>query len=331
MEKDIDHVIARILSGEASPDDVLRLGRWLNECRENEKIFLRLKRYWTDHAAGSATADADALKDIMRRIVRKKKAAVFGMPRRAFISTVAAAVAALVISAVSLFRAGPRDDASAPETYNYYTYMTGDRRSTFTLDDGTTVRLNKNSRLTYSDRYGATDRRVTVDGEAFFDVVRNPGLPFEVGFGAADVSITVLGTIFNVRTDTLAGTVVATLVEGAIRFGDRESAVTLTPAQQLEFTYADRRMAVRTVDVETETAWKDGLMKYRGVAFAELVKDLGRIYGRPIHLASERLAAPSVTVSGTFEEGQTLEQIFEVIAKSLPFKWEKRGGQYYIR
>ncbi|MDR1381652.1 MAG: DUF4974 domain-containing protein [Tannerella sp.] len=334
MEKDINHIIARVLSGEASPDDVLELSRWLNGRSENEKIFVRLKSYWTAEVSDSraVSPDATATEKILQRIAGRKASPVFGMPRRIFIPA-AAVIIALVISTLSLFYAGSRDAEAVREVYNYYTCVTDDHRSTLTLDDGTRIVLNKHSRLTYSDRYGKTDRRVKIDGEAFFEVAGNPGLPFEVNFESEvgdDAFIKVLGTVFNVSSDTVAGKIIATLVEGSICFGAQGREFTMTPDQQLEFTPGDRNIAIRTVDIEQAIAWKDGLLKYKIVTFAGLIKDLSRIYGLRIHIANERLTAPSVTVSGTFEEGQSIEQIFEVISKSLPIKWTKKGTTYYI-
>jgi ferric-dicitrate binding protein FerR (iron transport regulator) len=105
----------------------------------------------------------------------------------------------------------------------------------------------------------------------------------------------------------------------------------MTPNQQLEFTYATKKMAVRTVNAEDEIAWKQGLLKYRTISFASLAEELGKVYGVSIVITNNKLKDPSVTVSGSFEESQSLDDILRIVARSLPVKWSKKEGTYYIK
>jgi ferric-dicitrate binding protein FerR (iron transport regulator) len=332
MEKNINHIIARVLGGEASPDDVLLLSRWLNERKENEKTFVRLKSYWTAEVSDCHAADPNlALEKVLKRIARQDAHRIRHTFRRILIPAAAAVIAAILVSTLTLFYAGSHSGGQT--VHNYYTHLTDNHRSVFTLNDGTKITLNKNSRLTCSDGYGQTDRRVKIDGEVFFEVTYNPELPFEVGFEMEkdDVFVKVLGTTFSIRTDATAEKIIATLVEGSICFGVQGKEIAMTPEQQLVFARAEKKIDIRRVDIETETAWKDGLLKYKAVTFTRLVEELSRMHDAEIRVTNNNLMHPSVTVSGTFEEGQSLEQIFSVIARSLPFKWTKKDGIYYIR
>ncbi|MCC8171005.1 MAG: FecR domain-containing protein [Parabacteroides sp.] len=210
-----------------------------------------------------------------------------------------------------------------------YTYVAGNQRSEVVLADGSRVTLNRNSRLTYADTYGVTDRTVELEGEAYFEVTKDASRKFEVRLGEA--SVCVLGTVFTVCADKEKGTVTATLVEGSVRFRCPGQQVTLTPSQQLVFVRASRRLDIRTVDVEKETAWKDGLLKYTSVPFARLIAELQQAYGVEVRIEDKRLAETSVTVSGTFSENQSFEEILDVIARSLPVRWTKRNGVYRLR
>jgi ferric-dicitrate binding protein FerR (iron transport regulator) len=204
----------------------------------------------------------------------------------------------------------------------------------FTLNDGTKITLNKHSRLTYTDTYGKNNRHVKLDGEAFFEVVNNPATPFEVAFDHGtkeDVAIKVLGTVFNVRIDADPERIIATLVEGSIRFESEERKITMVPNQQLTFTYADKNVDIEVVDVEKEIAWKDGLLKYRTIPFTQLIANIGKEYGTDIRIINKELTDPSMMVSGTFDEKQPLEQILKVVSQSLPFTWTRKGDVYYIK
>jgi ferric-dicitrate binding protein FerR (iron transport regulator) len=326
-------MIARVLGGTASPDDVLLLSRWLNEREENEKTFVRIRSYWTAKVSSCDAVDPNlAMEKIMRRIAEQDALRLRRTFRRICISAAAAVILAIVVSTLTLFYAGSHRGGQT--VHNYYTRLTDNHRSVFTLDDGTKITLNKNSRLTWSDGYGQTERRVKIDGEAFFEVTHNPELPFEVAFemeNSGDAFIKVLGTTFSVRADATAEKIVATLVEGSICFDVQGKEIALKPEQQLEFAVAGKKVNIRRVDLETETAWKDGLLKYKAVSFAKLVEELSQIHDVEIQVTNKKLTNPSVTVSGTFEDGQSIEQIFAVIARSLPFQWAKKDGIYYVR
>ena len=98
----------------------------------------------------------------------------------------------------------------------FYTYITDKNKSHFTLDDGTKIILNRNSRFTYSDAYGTDQRKVNLEGEAYFEVAKNPERPFIVDMGNA--SIRVLGTTFSVKADKGKDQITAVLLEGSNPF-----------------------------------------------------------------------------------------------------------------
>ena len=72
--------------------------------------------------------------------------------------------------------------------------------------------MNRNSRFTYSDAYGTDQRKVNLEGEAYFEVAKNPERPFIVDMGNA--SIRVLGTTFSVKADKGKDQITAVLLEG---------------------------------------------------------------------------------------------------------------------
>ena len=144
-------------------------------------------------------------------------------------------------------------------------------------------------------------------------------------------SITVLGTHFNVKADAQSDDITATLVEGSIRFEDAKQNIVMTPNQQLTFSRSTNKVDVKEIDTDTFTAWKDGLLKYKSISFTRLVENLKDIYQVEIQIDDERLADPSVTVSGTFDQKQSIEQILKVISYSLPVRWTNNNGVYHIQ
>ena len=303
MENRINHIIARVLSGESSSDDILSLSEWLNENEKNRDEFRRLKNYWdADVAFKHSVAPAFSADKLQQKInVQRRQTARRQLWRNAI--PLIAAACLLFIFSTALFLYNTNDRIS-----EHYTFLTDEHTSNFTMEDGTIITLNKNSRLSYSDKYGKDSRNV-----------KN---------GA---SITVLGTHFNVKADAESDDITATLVEGSIRFEGAKQNIVMTPNQQLTFNRSTNKVDVKEIDTDTFTAWKDGLLKYKSIPFTELIENLKDIYQVEIRIDDERLADPSITVSGTFNQKQSIEQILKVISHSLPIRWTNKTGNYHIQ
>ena len=314
----------RVLSGESSSDDILSLSEWLNENEKNRDEFRRLKNYWdADVAFKHSVAPALSADKLQQKInVQRRQTARRQLWRNAI--PLIAAACLLFIFSTAFFLYNTKD-----RTSEYYTLLTDEHTSNFTLEDGTVITLNKSSRLSYSDKYGKDSRNVKLEGEAYFEVAKDSNKPFQVEMNGA--SITVLGTHFNVKADAESDDITATLVEGSIRFEGAKQNIVMTPNQQLTFNRSTNKVDVKEIDTETFTAWKDGLLKYKSIPFIELIENLKDIYQVEIRIDDERLADPSITVSGTFDQKQSIEQILKVISCSLPVQWTNNDGIYHIQ
>lgn len=328
MENKIDYIIVRVLAGEASPEDILCISEWLKESKENHKEFILLQRYWSAEVSSdqyiNPSISLEKIQDKISRNSSRRKQHLISV----FLSVAASVAIVLAISSFFILTRTQKEDKA------YYTYLTNNNKSEFILCDGTKVILNKNSRLTYPDTYGKNSRFVKLEGEALFEVSKNPQIPFEVSLekdAKKKGLIKVLGTVFNAKIDSESEKIVTTLLEGCIVFESTDQKVKLYPNQQLIFDYNNSNIDVFEVDIEKETAWKDGLIKYRKIAFHELVKELEKKYDTRIIIENNKLLGPLITVSGGFSEEQSLEDIMEVISRSLPIKWKKKNDIYYIK
>ncbi len=323
MDTRIDYIIARILSGESSAEDIFHLSEWLNENEKHKEEFCRLKNYWDaevtfNHSIVPSLSAEKLQCEINMRTVRQKKKRLW---RQLF--SFAAAAVFLLLLAVSYFHYTDKPAST------YYTYLTDEQKSTILLDDGTRVTLNENSRLTYSDNFGKEKRRVRLQGEAYFEVAKDSLKPFRVEMDGA--SITVLGTHFSVKAVKETDEITATLVEGSIRFDGAKQHITMLPNQQLTFKCSTNLIDIKQIDTEISTAWKDGLLKYKSVPFTQLMRELEQAYQVTIRIENKKLMNESVTVSGTFSKEQSIEQILKVIARSLPIRWNNSNGVYTIK
>lgn len=208
----------------------------------------------------------------------------------------------------------------------YYTYTCQDSNYQLMLPDSTSVYLNKDSRITYSNRYGKKNRQVELLGEAFFDVRKNES-PFLLDIANTGTTIEVLGTRFNVQAHGDEQEIVATLEEGSILFKDGKQQVMLSPNQQLIYNKKTLVLNLQDVDADIYTAWKDDIYRYSRISLQELCVELERIYGVEISVNQQ---LKDIKVSGSFEYRQSLEDVLNVMKKSIAFEWKRNENKVIV-
>lgn len=324
MENRINHIIARVLSGETGPEDIFALSEWLTLDEKNKNDFLRIKSYWEAEVSGSQSfVSFQAVERLQQKIEREHRKQKRKQLVRVWGSGAAVLLVLFISSAILFFN----DTEKMPP--QQYTYLAGGHKTDFTLPDGTLIALNKNSRLTYTGEFGHTRRCVRLEGEAYFEVAKDSLHPFDVEMNGA--SIRVLGTHFNVKAEKGSDRIIATLIEGSIRFRGAKQRIIMVPNQQLCFDRSSNKVNLKAVDPEIFIAWKDELLKYVSIPLVRLVADLEKNYKVEIRLENEKLTDPLLTVSGTFSKDQNIDEVLKVISRSIPITWSNRNGIYRIR
>lgn len=190
------------------------------------------------------------------------------------------------------------------------------------LPDSTKVWLNAGSVLTFPVRFSKAQRKVTLEGEAFFDVKRDVSRPFVVS--TAGENIEVLGTTFNVSAYA-DNSPVTTLVTGKVvlsRGGDRQS---LLPHEQ--GVWLDGEYVISTVDVHQFTSWKDGWFVFHDVPLREIMVQLSRWYDVEVDLES----LPDVNYYGEFSRALPLSKVLEMMEANGNLKWQLKGGKITMK
>lgn len=144
-----------------------------------------------------------------------------------------------------------------------------------TLPDGSKVWLNAESALTFPTAFTGTERRVTLKGEAYFEVAKNKKMPFVVAAGSSEVQV--FGTHFNVSAYAGDAGVTTTLLEGSVGFSSHNGQnVLLKPGQ--EGSYAQGQITVKEVKAADAVAWINGYFIFRKTPISSIMKQIGRWY-----------------------------------------------------
>ena len=175
------------------------------------------------------------------------------------------------------------------------------------LSDGTVVYLNSDSRLKYPEVFTGNERKVYLEGEAYFEVAKDKEHPFKVM--AQGVEVNVLGTHFNVNAYPERPDDVTTLVEGKVRVGRGTRQIVLVPGEQA--AASAESLNVKKVDVREYIAWKDGLFVFSRMSLEEIMRQVYRWYGVETVFSDETVRA--VTFTGVIDKSMPLEELFKVI------------------
>lgn len=152
------------------------------------------------------------------------------------------------------------------------------------LPDGTKVWLNSASWLKFPVRFSSQERKVELSGEAYFEVQRQPGIPFRIV--SLQQEIEVLGTRFNVHAYPDETHIKTTLVDGSVRVTAGVNSVLLRPDQQSDLS---DKLRVSPADVQAAIAWKNGFFRYQEERLEIIMKHVARWYNVKVEFEDEKL------------------------------------------
>ena len=204
-------------------------------------------------------------------------------------------------------------------------------QKTLTLPDGTTVWLNANSTLTYPENWDdREDRRVTLEGEAFFRVNPKPSTGQKFLVTTADLTVAVLGTVFNVNSREERTSVF--LEEGRIALQLDESTAEeklMEPGDLVTYS-AKRKQLIQDEKPPTpavHTSWKDGVLVFDNTPLSEVLDKVENIYGITFEVPDSTINQREITAGLPMEE---LTIVVPLLEQVLGYSIVEDGGRYRI-
>lgn len=193
------------------------------------------------------------------------------------------------------------------------------------LDDGTKVWLNRYSTLRYNKGFGKGAREITIEGEAYFDVIKNKQVPLYVHAGNIDIEVK--GTAFNVKAKKNSKNVEVALLRGLIQISERlnkNNSLILRPNQKIVYTTQQKdknKLQVKLVNpfiLLTETRWIADTLLFRKEKLKDLALKMEKKYDVKIDIQSEALKEKRF--SGIFIN-ETIEQAITSLKLSYPLNY----------
>ncbi len=180
-----------------------------------------------------------------------------------------------------------------------------------TLPDGTQVWLNAASSITYPAAFTGKERKVTVKGEAYFEVTANANMPFRVGAGNAE--ITVLGTRFNVNAYTEEPTIRTTLVDGAVSVAAGKASALLHPGMQAKVGKDNILNVTENIDTDETIAWKNGFFQFTDADMPTVMRQIEKWYD--VNVSYEG-AIPEKSFGGGMQRSLPLTKVLGILEEN---------------
>ena len=192
-------------------------------------------------------------------------------------------------------------------------------RSKAMLPDSSTVWLNSGSILRYTADFGRKNRKVTLDGEGYFEIAENRTKPFIVTADNIDVKVT--GTVFNLRNYTGDNTIELDLLEGSVSVTETGSGKTfnLTPDQNMTYDRGSGRLDIVNTDASKSALWTTGKLYFVNTPLSELLKDIERSYDVQISIHSRHILEERF--SGSISLSLPINEVLDYI--DVDNKYEK--------
>jgi ferric-dicitrate binding protein FerR (iron transport regulator) len=199
------------------------------------------------------------------------------------------------------------------QTAILYNTMTTPRGKQYQLllADGTKVWLNAASSIRFPTAFRGKERRVTVSGEAYFEVAHNKDMPFMVQVNNAE--ITVLGTHFNVMDYNDEKNISTTLLEGSVRITTGSQQILLVPGEQGRIERATGKLSSSQVDVEQVIAWTKGRLCLVNSDFPVLMRQISRWYDVNVIFQGN---VPNVHIGGFIHKDVDLATVLEFLGEN---------------
>lgn len=197
---------------------------------------------------------------------------------------------------------------------------------TITLPDGTKVWLNAASTLRYPLSFTGDAREVALNGEAYFEVRKNPKQPFTVV--SHGQRVTVLGTTFNVNAYLDEGEITTTLVEGAVEVTKQgeDEGQPLYPGQQAVFK--NNTFDIKAVDVSYYTNWRTGKFTFDRVKLSVVLRHIERWYDVEFVGSS---AIADVPFWGSLSREVMLSELLDVLALNTGLTFKREGRKIMMK
>lgn len=321
--------------GEATEAELRELQVMLQADETLREQYITLSKYLSEPSYNISANKEAALQKMLIRInestieerdlliVSPVITAYASKPRSMFAWKFAVAAAAVLVIAVSIFVFIKNDVPKVTVGRLVEKENAKGIKSTIVLTDGSKIWLNADSRISYPEVFTGNTREVSLDGEAFFDIAKNPARPFIIHL--ANGTVKVVGTSFNIRAYASEKIIETSVATGKVAFipkyeGDdkKQDTIYLTPENKVRFSFEKHEIITQPTVSADDKAWTEGKLIFRSMLFKDIAAELERNFGKQFVFKDEELK--NYRLTGSFQNN-TLDEILYYLSKTKTFSY----------
>lgn len=320
-------LLHRLIAGTTTEEENRQLMEWFRQCASKEEFFMLFETAWKESLD-------EMPRDVQERMYRrlsweldeKKTKTILLRSRFSWKVWPQIAVACIII-VLGLVNYRMNDKQKQLSTQNFTVLAEKGQRAFITLPDSTKVWLNSDTKISYPADYGLKERNVTLVGEAYFEVAKNPDKRFIVE--AKGMQVEALGTSFNVNAYQNDNKIIASLFSGSVRVSyDRHVAI-LKPHESVKVDLLNRSFSrYKDESMQNIALWRKNEITFDGESLEEITHIMSRLYNTTICIEDESLK--KVCYIGTIRNNN-LENFIDIINLTTPVVYENKGDTVFLR
>lgn len=307
MDKEL---LKRFFEGRATTDEEMRVREWMDASEENRRAYFRERKMYDMTLLLTDESEIKSAPQPTKKNVRF------------FIKFIEIAAVAVITLVVTLFYKN-REEQNYWLTAQKISAPAG-QRVQLELSDGTQVWLNARTKIEYPAAFVGKDRRVKLDGEAYFQVAKNASKPFIVQTSKGDVEV--LGTKFNVESYSDDNTFTTALMEGAVKVTAGGYQCNLKPNQMAYLK--DGKIRVAPIEDYNPYRWREGIISFKNETFPDIIHKFEKYYG--VEFRIENKVVMSYRCSGKFRHSDGVQYALRVLQKDVDFKFTRDEENHII-
>jgi transmembrane sensor len=317
---DID-LLTRYFSGESTAEEKEIVVKWKEASPENNDLYTELEKVWLamDQTSPEHNMDIDLE---WENHIQEYNPFIQKPLKISFINTTLR-IAASILVILAFSYGGWRFISQKSVTTGLA------ETSQITLPDGTHITLNADSKLIYPKNYGKKNREVNLQGEAYFEVKKNPQMPFIIRLEGAEVKV--LGTSFNVKAYKSYSNIEVTVTEGKVcvyKKGLEQERVVITKGEQVIYHKQSQILQKQDNANRNFISWKTHTMIFENDSLSNIVRTLNSVYHKDFIIQNTQLNNCTVT---TRFENKDLTSVLKILQSTLDISFEEKEGKIVIK
>lgn len=317
-----DEQLIKMLAGETSDKENQELNLWIQASEENKEYFESLKKTWEaiDEVNPEELQEVDKAWEIFDDRTKTSVRPFWGTLLR---------VAAVLLVAVAIGGTFFLWNKTADISDLKQIVNTTNEPLMQPLSDGSVIYLKPNASIEYSTSFAQNERHISLEGEAFFEVAKDPERPFVVQ--TPQTKIEVLGTSFLVKADTEDAETEVIVSTGVVSFTSIDEALDplkLEAGMGGTFAHDSKKLTKSNQAQVNEASWATKKFIFSKTPVSEVATILSQTFDVEIKLANDELKTCLYT--GDFIKGESLHEIILIIDNTDPYDVQKVGDQYII-